>query len=102
MGKYSQNGVFIYVYKLAALSYFALNFPAVSLTKSTLVKILMPPLTLILLELKVISLYHQYKARPDCTSMQSDQALYTVGMATTNSHFDKDSSKNGRWSVKPI
>ena len=30
----------------------------------------------ILLELKVISLCHQYRARPACTSVQSDQALY--------------------------
>ena len=33
-------------------------------------------LTLILPTLKVISLCHQYRARPECTSMQSDQALY--------------------------
>ena len=33
-------------------------------------------LTLILLEPEVNSLFHQYRARPVCTSMQSDQALY--------------------------
>ena len=32
-------------------------------------------LTLILAKQRVISLCHQYKARPACTSMQSDQAL---------------------------
>ena len=33
-------------------------------------------LTIILLELKVISLCHHYRARPVCTSVQFDQALY--------------------------
>ena len=33
-------------------------------------------LTLILLEPKVISICHQYRARLACTSVQSDQALY--------------------------
>ena len=33
-------------------------------------------LTLILLEPRVISLCHQYRSRPDCASMQSDQAVY--------------------------
>ena len=33
-------------------------------------------LALILLKPNVISLCHQYRARPGCTSMQSDQALY--------------------------
>ena len=33
-------------------------------------------LTLILLELKVISLCHQYRARPASTPVQSDQAVY--------------------------
>ena len=30
----------------------------------------------LILEAKVISLCHQYRARPACTSVQSDQALY--------------------------
>ena len=33
-------------------------------------------LTLVLLEPKGIRLCHQYRARPACTSVQSDQALY--------------------------
>ena len=33
-------------------------------------------LTLILLELIVVGLCHQYRARPACTSVQSDQVLY--------------------------
>ena len=33
-------------------------------------------LNLSLLEIKLISLCHQYRARPACISMQSDQALY--------------------------
>ena len=33
-------------------------------------------LTLILLEPEVISLYHQYRPRPHCKSVLSDQALY--------------------------
>ena len=35
-------------------------------------------LSLILLEPKVISLCHQYRAMPVCTSMQHDQALYIL------------------------
>ena len=43
-------------------------------------------LTLILLEPKVISLCHQYRAKPVFTSMQSDR-LYTVGRPTLSSHL---------------
>ena len=39
-------------------------------------KIMMFKLTLILLEPKVISFCHQYRPRPVCTSVRSDQALY--------------------------
>ena len=35
-------------------------------------------LTLILLEPKVISLCHQYTARPACTSVKSDHTLYCL------------------------
>ena len=37
------------------------------------------PLTPILLEPIEICLGHQYRARLACTSVQSDQALYTLG-----------------------
>jgi hypothetical protein len=33
-------------------------------------------LTFKVLELKALSLCHRYRARPACTSVQSDQALY--------------------------
>ena len=42
------------------------------------VSLLLRILTLILLETKVTSLCHQYRARPACTFLQSDQ-VYTYG-----------------------
>ena len=62
-------------------------------------------LTLISLKPKVINLCHQYRARPTCTSMQSDQALYSVNWPSSNSHFDTSkmkmySAKNGRWIIQ--
>ena len=42
-------------------------------------------LTLILLESKMVSLCHQYRARPACTSARSDQALYC--WPTLSSHL---------------
>ena len=61
-------------------------------------------LTLILPNPKVTSLCHQYRARPACTSGQSDQAIYTVGRQTSCFYLDMpkiimDSSKNVRWII---
>ena len=53
-------------------------------------------LTLILLELKVISLRHLYRARPACTSCSLTR-FYTVGWPTLNSH--RGISKNVRWII---
>ena len=61
-------------------------------------------LTLIPLEPKVISLSHQYRARPACISVQSDQAVYCS--PTLSSHNDirkmkMDSSKNEqKWNIQ--
>ena len=46
--------------------------------------------TLILLEAKVISLCHQYRTRPACTS-------YTVGWPTSSSHLDISINDNGQF-----
>ena len=57
-------------------------------------------LTLILPKTKVISICHQYGARPACTSMQYDQPLccwLTVGLISLK--MITDSSKNGRWII---
>ena len=44
----------------------------------------------------MISLCHQYRARPVSTSMQSDQALYTVGLSTSSSsHLHIPKNDNG-------
>ena len=53
-------------------------------------------LTLILLEPKVISLCHQYRAKPACTSMQSDR-LYQLQVLTLK--MIMDSPKNGRRNI---
>ena len=46
--------------------------------RKKMVTIRMTLLTLILPTPKVISLCYQCRARPGCTSVQSDQAIYTV------------------------
>ena len=62
-------------------------------------------LTIILLESKVISLCHHNRARPACTSVQSDQALYCIladQLKILILIFPKnnnDSSKNGDWNI---
>ena len=61
-------------------------------------------LTLILLELKVISLCHQHRARPACTAGQSDQTLYYWLLWTSNSYLgipkiDNGQFRNGRWII---
>ena len=60
--------------------------------------------TLILLEHKVICLCHQYRARPACTFVQSDQALYcwltnSIFLILLSLKMITDSSKNGRWII---
>ena len=59
--KYTLNDIFYFVFHSTALIY---SIKAMFI------------LNLILLEPKVISVCHQYSARPVCTSMQSDQTLY--------------------------
>ena len=59
-------------------------------------------LTLILPTSKVISLCHQYWARPACTSMQSDQDLYywptqLQVFILISLKMIMHSAKNGRW-----
>ena len=61
-------------------------------------------LTLIMLDRKVISLCHQYRARPACTSVQSDiQAGLVLYSLLTNFSpviflkLTMDNSKSGRW-----
>ena len=63
-------------------------------------------LTLILLEPKVISVCQQYRARPACTSVQSDLVLYRWMSNFQASSFlnipkmiKDSSSKNGRWII---
>ena len=61
-------------------------------------------LTLILLEPKAISLCHQYSARPACTFVQSDQALYCYlttfqVLVLISLKMIMGSSKNGRWII---
>ena len=51
-------------------------------------------LTVNQLESKVISLCHQYRARPACTSVQSDQALYCW---LANSYLDIPKINNGQF-----
>ena len=54
-------------------------------------------LALILLKLKVISLFRQYKARPACSSV-----LYTVCWPTSSFHLDIPENDNGycqKWKV---
>ena len=60
-------------------------------------------LTLILPEPKVNSLCPQYRVKPACTSVQSDQALY-CWQTNFNSHIDipkmrMDFAKNEKWSI---
>ena len=56
-------------------------------------------LTLILPELRIIRLCHHYRARPACTSLQSDQCsltrLYTVGGQTLSFNLDFPKNDNG-------
>ena len=55
-------------------------------------------LTLILSELKVVSLCHQYRARQACTSVQSDQTLYYKnGWPSSSSHLDIPKNDNGQF-----
>ena len=56
-------------------------------------------LTLILLELIVISLCHQYRARPACTSMRYDQALYCwlILISTLYCYIDIPKNDNGQF-----
>ena len=57
------------------------------------------PLTLSLLEPKVVSLCHQYRSRPAC---QSRTRLYTVGRPTSSSHLDipiNDNRQFQKWMV---
>ena len=51
--------------------------------------------TFILLIPKVISLCNQYRAWPDCTSVQSDQALYWLLTNFSSFHFDVPKNDNG-------
>ena len=60
-------------------------------------------ITLILVEPKKIILCHQFSARPACTSMRYDQALY-CWFTIFKSHLDIlkmiiNNSKNGRWII---
>ena len=57
---------------------------------------------LILQEPKMISLCHQYRARPAYTTMQSDHANVQCWPTILSSHLDmpkNDSSKNERWNT---
>ena len=61
-------------------------------------------LTLILLELKVVSLCHQYRVRPACTSVQSNQALHMLAdqlhvLILIPLKLIIEGSKTGRWTV---
>ena len=59
-------------------------------------------LTLIHLEVKVISLCHQHRARPSCTSMHSNQFLYCWlinFLIKISLKMIMDRSKNGRWII---
>ena len=58
-------------------------------------------LTLILLEPKMFNLCHQYRAKPTCTSVQSDLALYCwmANYKLVSLKMTMDSSKNGRWII---
>ena len=56
-------------------------------------------LNLILLKPKVISLCHQYKARPDFTSGQSDQALYCWLLIFLSLKMIMNNSKIERWNI---
>ena len=59
-------------------------------------------LTFILLEPKVISLCHQFRARPACTSVQSDQLPITVDWPTSSWHLNILRTGNGqcqKWKV---
>ena len=53
-------------------------------------------LTLILLEPNVIGFCHQYRARPDCMSMQSVQALYVQSHILISLKLIMDNFKNRR------
>ena len=60
--------------------------------------------TLILPTPKVISLCNQYRARPDCTSVQSDQALLLLAdqfrvFILTSLKMIMECSKNRRWII---
>ena len=55
-------------------------------------------LTLILPTPKVMRLCHQYRARPACTSLQADQALYC--WLTSGFHLDISKYNNGQCMVK--
>ena len=54
-------------------------------------------LTFILLELKVIGHCHQYRARPACTYVQFDQALYCWLTNFKFSTFDILKTDNGEF-----
>ena len=56
-------------------------------------------LTLILPTPKVISHCHKYRARPACSSTQSDQALYCWVFILISLKIILDSAKNFRWII---
>ena len=79
-----------------------LNYLMSTTVQSTNRKLVVLPLgdnsyiILILLEPKVISLCHHHRARPPCTSMQSEQALYCWLTKFTFIYIDIPKNDNGQ------